>query len=71
MILSNSGVYTDYQQIDKLFGTPLNLVPKPKVPYEFKLWHGVATVIVLYLLYQGAVSVSYKIKERYEEYCER
>ena len=49
----------NYKEIDKLFGTPLNHIPKPHVPYQFKLWHLFAVAIGVYIIYKGVI----KIKE--------
>lgn len=49
----------NYKEIDKLFGTPLNHIPKLQVPYQLKMWHLVGAAIVIYVLYKGAG----KIKE--------
>lgn len=35
-----------YHSIDKLFGAPLNVVPRPNVPFKVKGWH-VAVIVVL------------------------
>ena len=49
----------NYKEIDKLFGTPLNHIPKLQVPYQLKMWHLVGAAIVIYVLYEGVG----KIKE--------
>jgi hypothetical protein len=47
----------NYQQIDALFGAPLNTVPTPRVPYKLKTWHVVGGVIVLGVLAYGAYAL--------------
>jgi len=49
----------NYKEIDKLFGSPLNHIPKPHVPYQFKMWHLIGLVIGVYIIYKGVI----KIKE--------
>ena len=49
----------NYKEIDKLFGTPLNHIPKPHVPYQFKMWHLIGLAIGVYIIYKGVI----KIKE--------
>ena len=49
----------NYKEIDKLFGTPLNHIPKPHVPYQFKMWHLIGVAIGVYVIYKGVI----KIKE--------
>ena len=46
-----------YNQIDKLFGTPLNVVPKPQVPFQMQTWHWVVGGIVVGLVGYGAYSL--------------
>jgi hypothetical protein len=43
----------NYKDIDALFGTPLNHVPKPNRPYQFKMWHLVGVAIGFYVIYKG------------------
>ena len=47
-----------YQNIDAMFGTPLNHVPKPSTPYQFKTWHAVVGVAVLILVVKGAQKIN-------------
>jgi hypothetical protein len=49
----------NYKDIDALFGTPLNHIPKLQVPYKLKMGHLVGAAIVIYVLYKGVG----KIKE--------
>ena len=47
----------NYQQITELFGTPLNTVPKPNVPFKFKPWHFAVMGIGAFLVYKGVQKV--------------
>lgn len=47
----------NYQQIDALFGAPLNTVPTPKVPFKLKTWHVVGGVLVIAVFAYGAYSL--------------
>jgi len=47
----------NYQQIDALFGAPLNTVPKPNLPYKLKTWHVVGGIIVLGVLAYGTYAL--------------
>ena len=49
----------NYKEIDKLFGTPLNHIPKPNIPYQFKMWLLIGVAIGVYVIYKGVI----KIKE--------
>jgi hypothetical protein len=49
----------NYKEIDIFFGSPLNYIPRPHRPYQFKLVHLVGVAIVGYVIYKGAI----KIKE--------
>lgn len=44
----------NYQQIDALFGAPLNTVPKPQVPFKLKTWHVVGGIVLISLCAYGA-----------------
>jgi hypothetical protein len=43
----------NYKEIDKLFGTPLNHIPKPHIPYQFKMRHLVGAAIGFYIICKG------------------
>ena len=55
-------MYT-YQQIDELFGVPLNTVTKPHVPFKFKGWHLIGGLVFLGLATYGAICLYDKITE--------
>jgi hypothetical protein len=41
-----------YPTIDKLFGAPLNVVPRPNVPFKVKGWHvAVAAMVAGFAVY--------------------
>jgi hypothetical protein len=46
-----------YQEIDALFGAPLNTVIKPHIPFKIKTWHIVGGIIVLGLASYGGYKV--------------
>ena len=48
---------TNYSQIDKLFGTPLNIVPKPHVPFKMKTSYWIAGTIAIALMCYGAYTI--------------
>lgn len=54
----------NYNNINDLFGAPLNTVGRPRVPFKLKTWHVVAGLVITYVLYKGAKS----IKEDYLPY---
>ena len=43
----------NYQQITELYGSPLNTVPKPNVPFKLKTWHVIGGIVVLSILAYG------------------
>jgi hypothetical protein len=43
----------NYNDIDQLFGTPLNQVPRPQKPYQFKMWHAAVGLVGVILIYKG------------------
>jgi hypothetical protein len=43
----------NYDQINELFGTPLDVVQKPVTPFKVKTWHIVGGIIVLGLCSYG------------------
>ena len=43
----------DYNKIQELFGSPLNTVPKPQVPFKLKTWHVVGGILVSYVIIKG------------------
>jgi len=47
----------NYQQIEKLFGAPLNGVLKPHVPFQMQTWHYVVGGIGLVLIGYGAYAM--------------
>ncbi len=49
----------DYNNIEKLFGAPLNSVARPTVPFKIQMWHIIVGLGVLALATYG----SYKIYE--------
>ncbi len=56
-----------FPDIEKLFGTPINNVPKPKIPFKAKTWHYVAGAAVIGLAIYGGYTIITKIKERKKE----
>ncbi|MCE2712278.1 MAG: hypothetical protein LW688_07030 [Cryomorphaceae bacterium] len=50
----------NYNDINKLFGKPLGNAPRPKTPFELKLWHVVVVGALGYFAYKGIV---YSIQE--------
>jgi hypothetical protein len=51
-----------YPDIVKYFGTPINNVPKPKIPFKAKTWHYVAGGVILALSIYGCYTLVNKIK---------
>ncbi len=43
----------NYNDIDKLFGTPLSQVLRPHKPYQFKMWHVASGLVGVFLMYKG------------------
>jgi hypothetical protein len=54
----------DYNKITELFGTPLNTVARPIVPFKLKPWHVVGGLAIAYVLYKGFKA----IKEDYRTF---
>jgi hypothetical protein len=54
----------NYNNINDLFGAPLNTVGRPNVPFKLKTWHVVGGLVVAYVLYKGVKA----IKEDYRGY---
>jgi hypothetical protein len=54
----------DYNKITELFGTPLNTVARPNLPFKLKTWHVVAGLAIAYVLYKGFKA----IKEDYRSF---
>ena len=54
----------DYNKITELFGTPLNTVARPNLPFKLKTWHVVAGLAIAYVLYKGFKT----IKEDYRSF---
>ena len=44
----------NYQDIDKYFGTPLDSVPTPRVPFKLKPWHVIFGTTAILLMGYGA-----------------
>lgn len=55
----------NYQQIDALFGAPLNTIPKPQTPFKLTTWHVVGGIIVGYVLYKGIKQISKELAEEF------
>lgn len=51
-----------YPDIDKLFGTPINDVPRPKIPFKPKTWHYVAGIALAGLAVYGGYTLVKKVK---------
>jgi hypothetical protein len=51
----------NFNDINKLFGKPLSHLPRPRMPYHFKLWHAAAIGLVGYFAYKG---IMYSIQEK-------
>jgi hypothetical protein len=43
----------NYNEIQSLFGTPLDKISRPQVPFKLKLWHVVLAGAVGYFAYKG------------------
>lgn len=43
----------DYNQINTLFGAPLNTVRRPNIPFKLKTWHVIGGALLAYFAYQG------------------
>ncbi|MGZ4056398.1 MAG: hypothetical protein ACXVPU_12285 [Bacteroidia bacterium] len=54
-----------YVEIDRLFGTPLNQIAKPKVPFKIKTWHWVLGLGVITLAAYGAYTVCNDVKSKF------
>ena len=54
----------DYNKITELFGTPLNTVARPNLPFKLKTWHVVGGLGIAYVLYKGFKA----IKEDYRTF---
>ncbi len=54
-------------EIDKLFGKPLNTIPKPNLPYQPKAWHFVVGATVLGLTIYGAYALQRDAKQLIKE----
>jgi hypothetical protein len=48
----------NYQQIEALYGAPLNTVPRPKTPFRIKTWHVIAIGVGVFVLYKGIRKIS-------------
>ena len=51
----------NFNDINKLFGKPLSHLPRPRTPYQFKLWHATVIGVVGYFAYKG---IMYSIQEK-------
>jgi hypothetical protein len=47
----------NYQEIQKLFGEPLQHVPKPRVPYKLKTWHIIIGGAAISLMVLGGIKL--------------
>ena len=47
----------NYKPIDELFGTPLNLVPRPYKPFQLEPWHVAVGLFVGILICRGIQKV--------------
>jgi hypothetical protein len=54
-----------YVEIDRLFGTPLNQMPKPNIPFKVKPWHWVAGLGVVTLAIYGAYRACNDVKSAF------
>lgn len=54
-----------YVEIDRLFGTPLNQVPKPKVPFKIKTWHILTAAGVLVAAAYGVYTFCNDVKSKF------
>ena len=45
----------NFNDINKLFGKPLSHLPRPKAPFELKLWHIAVVGVVGYFAYKGII----------------
>lgn len=54
-----------YQEVQKLFGTPLAQVPKPHIPFKLKRWHWIAGIVVTGLTLYGGYCLYTDISEKF------
>lgn len=54
-----------YVDIDRLFGTPLSQLPKPKIPFKIKPWHYVAGAIVVCAAGYGLYTIYNDMKSKF------
>ncbi len=47
----------NYSEIENLFGTPLNFVPRPNKPFQLKPWHVAVGLVAGILIYKGCQKV--------------
>jgi hypothetical protein len=48
----------NYNNINDLFGAPLNTVGRPNVPFKLKTWHVVGGLVIAYVLYKGVKAIN-------------
>lgn len=56
----------NYSQIDALYGAPLNIVPKPQMPFKLTLAHLVGGIILGYIFYKGLKQISLEVSGKFE-----
>ena len=54
-----------YQDVDRLFGTPLLHAPKPQVPFQIKKWHFLVGGIAIVLIGYGVYALHRDIKKKF------
>ncbi len=47
----------NYNNINDLFGAPLNTVGRPNLPFKFRTWHVIVVIIAGYVVYKGIKSI--------------
>jgi hypothetical protein len=55
----------NYQHITTLFGTPLNAVPKPNVPFKLNGWHILLGIVCLVVVSKGISKLEEDLKDRF------
>lgn len=55
----------NYQQIDALFGAPLNTVPKPLTPFKLTPLHVVGGIVLAYVLYKGIKQIRIELSREF------
>jgi len=54
------------QDVQKYFGTPLNRVPKPKMPFGSKDYQVIIAIVVVGFAVVGAIAITGKISNHFK-----